>query len=399
MSNTSFEEMLEIIAGALDKIPSPLKDKISKEFNELKGMILDGRPPRILVVGSRGAGKSSVINAIFREKVAEVGAVISETKKPEWHSYVKNGSKIDVLDTRGIGDSSLESNYFESLKPELGRKIPDAILYLCKAKNVDSHIDESLSGVAKIRKFLKDEHGYDIPVVALVTQVDELDPIDILPPFEDEEKKSNIHLAVKALEAAIKKADLTAVRVLPISAYARFDAEKKIKANSDRFWNIDKLVDYLLEDLPKSTHIQLARISMLKEAQKKIAKVVVVSSSAICGAIAATPIPVADIIPITTAQVAMVTAVGYIAGENLSKESAIKFMGALGVNVGAGFVLREIARGISKIFVGPGEMVSAAIASQGTYALGMGAIAYFIEHKNIDDAKGDIEKSEDNKPV
>jgi uncharacterized protein (DUF697 family) len=126
----------------------------------------------------------------------------------------------------------------------------------------------------------------------------------------------------------------------------------------------------------------------LKGVQAKAARKLTGAAAAIAAGIAATPIPVADIFPITALQVGLVTGIGYLSGREMSRKAAKEFLVALGANLGAAFALRELARGIVKVvFPGGGEVISAGVAFAGTWALGEAAIAYFIEHRSIEEAK------------
>src|SRR5690625_7942025 len=60
---------------------------------------------RIAVVGRRGAGKSSLINAIFGEDRAEVGDYKSQTGSGKWYLFENDLGGIDILDTLGLGES------------------------------------------------------------------------------------------------------------------------------------------------------------------------------------------------------------------------------------------------------------------------------------------------------
>jgi uncharacterized protein (DUF697 family) len=83
----------------------------------------------------------------------------------------------------------------------------------------------------------------------------------------------------------------------------------------------------------------------------------------------------------------MVSGIMYIAGRERSLRAATEFIGALGVNVGAGMVLREGARAVLKFFPGWGNVVCGMVAGAGTYALGRAAIVYFLEGVSLKDAR------------
>ncbi|MFW5968700.1 MAG: hypothetical protein ACOCV2_14345, partial [Persicimonas sp.] len=59
-------------------------------------------------------------------------------------------------------------------------------------------------------------------------------------------------------------------------------------------------------------------------------------------------------------------------------KGAVEFIGAMGVNAGAAYGLRQLARSLVKLLPVAGSAVSAAVAYGGTYALGRAAVAYFI---------------------
>ncbi len=386
----NMQEIINLMLSAIDYLPNPPRESLKKEFIKIKEMILENRAPRIMVVGRRGAGKSSLINAIFNDQVASVGSVLSETGKAHWHNFKNNKGTIRILDTRGLGDRTKpESSNFETaieeIKNEIAKECPDALLFLCKAKEVDAHITEDLRNVLTVKAFVQAKHSYPLPLIAAVTQVDELDPKRIDAPFENDQKQANIASAVKAINDACISDGVEAMKTIPVCAYAEYD-NGHMTYNS--YWNIDMLVEFLVEMLPNSAQIQLARISSFRKIQAKFSRVLVGSTATVCAGIAAIPIPIADIIPITAAQIGMIMGIGYIAGREMSKESAKEFLVALGVNVGTGFVLREAARALIKfVFPGIGEVVSAGVAFAGTWGIGAAAIAYFIDGKSIEDSK------------
>jgi len=77
----------------------------------------------------------------------------------------------------------------------------------------------------------------------------------------------------------------------------------------------------------------------------------------------------------------------------MSWQTALEFLFALGINVGAGFALREAARALAKFVVpGGGLVISAGIAFAATWGIGEAAIAYFIDNKPIEEAKDRLRK-------
>jgi uncharacterized protein (DUF697 family) len=138
------------------------------------------------------------------------------------------------------------------------------------------------------------------------------------------------------------------------------------------------LLSVLTEQLPNQAKVEMIRISRDREAQHHVAQMLIKSTTAICTAIGAQPIPLADMPVLTALQVMMVSGIMYISGRERSLRAATEFMTALGANVGAGMLLREGARAILKFFPGWGNVVCGMVAGAGTYAIGRAASAFFI---------------------
>src|SRR6476661_7975213 len=197
-----FATISELAERAIDRIPEPQGRSTKNELLILKELLMDARPPKLMILGRRGAGKSSLINAIFGEPMAAVGSVLSETGRPTWYSYSGPRGDMKILDTRGLGDRTRpEAANFQDALDEIRSGLvdewPDAILFLCKAKDVDSHIAQDVANIEAVRAFIAEKHRYEAPVVAVVTQVDELDPKRVEPPYENEAERRNIETAVR----------------------------------------------------------------------------------------------------------------------------------------------------------------------------------------------------------
>jgi uncharacterized protein (DUF697 family) len=280
----------------------------------------------------------------------------------------------------------------ESILEAIREKCPDIVLFLCKATEVDSAIDESLNIFGEIVAKLEEIHGCNPPIVGILTQCDQLSPADINKlPTDDEEKNQNIEHAVRVLTQHLlsrKTLNNNFVEVIPTAAFVRFrEKDGTPDKQRDLRWNIDRLTELLVDELPEGPDIAFARLTRVRKFQRKIAAKIINICSVACSAVATSPIPGSDLPILAGIQLAMVIVIGYISGRELSLQAAGEFLAAFGINVGSGFVLREAARSLVKLLPGFGSVISAGVALAGTKALGQAAIAYFVDEVALDKVK------------
>jgi uncharacterized protein (DUF697 family) len=154
-----------------------------------------------------------------------------------------------------------------------------------------------------------------------------------------------------------------------------------------------RLMSILSRELPNEARMEMIRISRDGEAQREVAQLLVKSTTAVCTAIGAQPIPLADLPILTSLQLMMVSGIMYVSGRERSLRASAEFAGALGANVGAAMILREGARAVLKFFPGWGNVVCGLVAGSGTYAIGRAATAYFVEGVSLKDARRTYLKS------
>jgi uncharacterized protein (DUF697 family) len=72
----SYEALITCFRKLLAPLPVFVKRDIERHLNQIDSLIQASRPPRFMIFGQRGAGKSSLINAIFGAKVAVARTIV-----------------------------------------------------------------------------------------------------------------------------------------------------------------------------------------------------------------------------------------------------------------------------------------------------------------------------------
>ncbi len=393
---------LERIEDLLERLPLDVAKEVRLRIGTLRTILIDKRPPALVLVGRRGAGKSSIVNALFGAKMAELGHVTAQTGRGRWYDYERQGAAMSILDTRGLQEGSApaeadpSATALESIAVELRTKSPDLVIFVAKATEVDAAIDPDLDALERVFDEVYRAHRTRPPLVVAVTHCDLLEPKSVRLHRHDEEpeddvleKLRHVSLAENALARGIDaRAALRdrRVTVVGVSAYMSWRADGKLR--TDERWRIEDLAVALFRNLPDAGRAELARATQARIAQDELASTLTKATAAVCAAVAAAPIPVADIVPLTTLQAGLVAGIAWIGGRSLDKRGAVEFLASLGANVGLAFALREAVRALMKVVVpGGGAVVSATIAFSGTIAVGAAARAYFIRGVSIDDAR------------
>jgi len=291
--------------------------------------------PKVAFAGFGNAGKSSLLNAIYGADVMRVSMKTDQTAGPA----IAERFGIDFTDTPGIGTSRF------SLDDVLELGIFDE-------QHVVIHVLNGASAIARederLRKALEASVRRSITVV---NKVDLLDPPEI----------------AQFLESVREKLGLYPEEVLLVSA--------------KRGTGVSQLVERIAELLPSA--MQDAFIGQQRADQslkEKRIRALIYSKAGVCAGVALVPIPVADILVLTPIQLAMVTAIGYFHGVEVTSERAAELMGV----VGAGIGFREAARQLVKLVPGYGSAISAAVAFAGTVALGETANVWFARQMKVD---------------
>jgi uncharacterized protein (DUF697 family) len=333
--------LYEKLEKLVQHLPESLQSPILREISPLKSLFLHQRPPRVLLLGDRAASRSEVVNQLFRASVAHASE--DHLQVGAWQQFSTAQGRLAVLDGR-LPASAL------SLRRVLAEEPPDVCLFLHSAPRRDEEVGADLEQASQILKSLEASPQPAKPSVFALAMG-----------TAGEAAEDSRRYLDRALHVRERFSYPDRVRGLFIPGESAL------------------LAAAFARELPPEARLEMVRLAGLKEQQLEMARSVVNSVAAICGAVGAQPIPLADFPILTALQAAMVSGIMHISGRELSMRLAGEWIGAVGANIGLGLVMREGARAVLKFVPIWGDFVSGGIAAAGTYAVGRAATAYFIE--------------------
>lgn len=399
-----------------DKMKQLLTEKIlgDEELKKLLNSIENKRVPRFMLVGRTGVGKSSLINAICDMYLAEVSDVTVGTKGISQFEYKRdNETVLEVLDTRGIGESLNigEENAENELLNAICDFEPDIILFVLKSKSRD-RIDIDVNELKKIARAYYDKKGIEIPTIAVLNQVDELEPASIKNVSEyTSAKKKNIDDAKAYFSDIFTKNNFYPQEVIAVSSLMEWSSShdeiskmtpterENIKLQFDGRYKIDELVELIQNNIPDEAAAGLIMAARMQTVLKRVAKRFVNIFMTISSVVALTPIPVSDIFILIILQMILVLLIAALSGEDVSVNAAKKFVfGAGGIGLAGNifkFGAQQLTKFVNLIFPAAGSAVSSAIAAVGTKSIGEAAIAVYIDEKKLSDVKKALSHKEE----
>jgi len=367
MNQPLFLHIVEKLEGFLSKLPPSIQKPILHELTPLKELFLQQRSPRFVLLGSSKVPLQEILPVIFGFAPQQDHDVLMEIFR--WHELkIQGHGAVAVLDARGADESALGN-----IRDELQRQAADIFFFIDDAdaaRPPRKHESDNLSELLE----LNDKSG-SIGKVIGISLSNFIRPRAV----NGSEKRTAAEKQSK-LRAALEEKTNVRGRIIEMVQLSCGETEP---ANEQT----RHLISLLAHNLPNQARVEMLRISRDRAAQAEVAQTLVKSTTAICAAIGAQPIPLADLPILTTLQLVMVSGIMYLSGRERSLRAATEFVAALGANVGAGMLLREGARAVLKFFPGWGNVVCGMVAAAGTYAIGRAAIVYFVEGLSLKEAK------------
>ena len=303
----------------------------------------------LAIFGKTGVGKSTLINAIFGEDLAETG--IGEPVTKDSHLYMHHSGHFGVLDTRGleIGQDNQQilgdlRDYVRAMRRlDLSEQVHVA-WYCVRAS--DRRFEETEA------EFIRALDDLGLPVLLVLTQVPA--------------RKGDYHPDAVRLAREIEDMGLPITGGVPFMTYARADEFAGFDAHG-----LQDVLDATFQVAPQGVQQALVAAQQIDFSRKRAeAKRAIDIASGAAAATGATPIPFSDAAILVPIQLTMMASISHIYDINLDRAVTA----SLAATAAATTAGRTAVANLIKLVPGVGSMVggaiSASIASAFTWAMG-----------------------------
>ncbi len=309
----------------------------------------------IIVAGKTGVGKSTLINAIFREKLAETG--MGKPVTEHMRKLTKKNVPIAVYDTRGF-------ELGRDVQAEVRREIVDAIRKGLATQDINKAIHciwyciNTASNrvepeeIQWLKELSKENRVTQVPVIIVLTQ-------------SFSRKKAD------ELRRILLNENLDVVQIIPVLAQD-YEIDDDYVAKS---YGMDVLIKVMGEALPEELidTLQNVQIASIEEKKRRAQAAVATASVAAAGEGAA-PVPFSDCAMLIPTQLGMIATITVIFGFDVNKSIITALLSATLGSGGATLLGKVFVSNLLKVIPGIGTIgggaISAAAAGVITAALG-----------------------------
>jgi uncharacterized protein (DUF697 family)/GTP-binding protein EngB required for normal cell division len=316
----------------------------------------------IIVVGRSGVGKSTLINAIFKQEVAPVGKGSPVTEKIT--DYSVPNTQVTLFDTRGLEMKEYKTTvekvakFIQERKDHTDRNNHLHVAWVCISQSSQRVEDGETAFVKMLQRHM--------PVIIIITQC-----------YENDD----------ALESEVKQ-KFQGLKVISVIA-----KEQTFRGGSTPTptMGLEELAKITEESLPEAHKIAFIAAQKVNFRAKQIkAQASVVSAAAAAAVIGAVPIPFSDAALLVPIQAGMITSITAAFGFKLDRSIILTILGIYGTAAGASLV-GVVAANLLKMIPGVGSVsggvINATIASSVTTAFGEAYIGVLTALFNENDGK------------
>lgn len=331
-----------------DKIAQEAIDAIAEKIKNLNTL-------NIIVAGKTGVGKSTLVNAVFRDKLAETG--MGKPVTDHMRKISKKGIPLAIYDTKGFElgrdvQQQVKQEVMETISKGLATQdINKAIHCIWYCINTASNRVEP-EEIEWLKELSKENQITQVPIIVVLTQ---------------SFSKKN----ADAMRKMILNENLDVVQVVPVLA-EDYEIDEAYVARS---YGLDVLIHVMGEALPDELMdtLQNVQIASLAEKKKRAQAAIATATLAAAGEGAA-PIPFSDCALLIPTQLGMIASITVIFGFDVNKSILTAFLSSTLGSGGATLLGKTVVSNLVKLIPGVGTIaggaISAATAGVLTAALG-----------------------------
>ncbi|WP_407456715.1 GTPase [Fibrobacter sp.] len=340
------------------------QEKLDEELRKYQETF---KKPNVLICGQTGAGKSSIVNFIFKDEVAKVSN--GEPCTRDITLYKNN--LVNIYDSEGY-ELGKEDYYKKMLFDE----------FLCKENHKGIDGEESVHLVwyvvngaskrftpydAELCHKIKSEK-YKLCII--LSQIDQLDETQLNEMVQSVKKQTMDIVGVKCFRTSTDESAINAR-----------------DENGDKYTDWDELIEWSMDQMPEMCKDRF--VSAMKKGLKEKecqAKKRIVAATGAAAAVGASPIPFSDAAVLIPIQAGLVLAVLNVYGIKFSGGAAA--LAGLLSSFGVQNLGKAIAGNLVKLIPGVGSVVGGAInaAVAAAFTAAIGEATSFIAYKQCEKA-------------
>lgn len=298
----------------------------------------------IIVAGKTGVGKSTLINSIFREKLAETG--MGRPVTDHMRKISKKDVPLSIYDTRGFElgkevQTEVKNEVMDTIRRGLAAKdINEAIHCIWYCINTASNRIEP-EEIEWLRELSKENKATQVPIIVVFTQA-----------FS--KKKAD------ELRKILLDENLDIVQAIPVLA-EDYEIDGVGTAKS---YGLDVLITVMGEALPEELMDTLQNMQIVSLSEKKRRAQAAVATAAITAAgEGVVPIPIADCVMLIPTQIAMIASITVIFGFEVNKSIITALISSTIGSGGATVLGKTVFANLLKLIPGGGSVAGGAISA------------------------------------
>lgn len=320
-------------------------EKIAQEaINAIAEKIKNLNTLNIIVAGKTGVGKSTLINSVFKEKLADTG--MGKPVTSHMRKITKKGVPLAIYDTRGF-------ELGKEVQAEVKQEVMDTISKGLATQNINKAIHCIWYCINTASNRIEPEEIEWLRELSMENQITQV-PIIVVLTQSFSKKKA------QEMRQVLLNENLDIIQIIPVLA-EDYEIEDLGVAKA---YGLDVLIKVMGEALPDELmdtlqHVQIACL----EEKKRRAQAAVATAAVAAAGEGAVPIPFSDCALLIPTQIGMIASITVIFGFDVNK-SVITALLSSSIGAGGATLLgKTVVTNLLKFIPGAGTAVGGVISA------------------------------------